>query len=211
MFEKQFTTEAEALAEITANKVESCATALRTRFQDAVDSGILDLNLAAEKAVVLHAHLDHGAGLAVPENFPFTLDAEAETHIVGEIMNINHDGRAEERADLTVDLFRRYRGWGVNLFFAGTVAFNQAQIQWEHDNPPPDLDEGEFFKLVELIPDEDIVTLIKSVYADERKAGKNVRNSAISAVQAAKFAAQLAALLGGSGPDISPLLGGLNL
>jgi hypothetical protein len=212
MFDKNFTTEAEALAEITAGKGHACATALTNRFQDAVDSGILDLNLAAEKAVLLHAHLDHGQGLDVPEDFPFTLDAEAESHIVGEIMSVNHDGRAEERADLTIDLYRKYRGWGVNIFFAGTAAFNQAQIEWEKTNPTPDIEEDYFFKLLEPIGDPDLLALIKGVYADERKDGKNVRDSAISAIQAARIAASLATLFGGgSGPDVGSLLGGLSL
>lgn len=209
MFDNKFTTEVEALAEITAGKVESCATALTERFHDAVDSGITDLNLAAEKAVVLHAHLDHGAGLDVPEEFPFTQDAEAEDQLAKTLLEVNPDGRAEERVDLTVGLFRRYREWGVNIFFAGTAAYSQAQLQWQKDNPPPDLDEGQFLAMIEAVPDEDIANLIRSVYDDERKMGKNVRNSAISAVQTARIAAQLGAMLGGKGLDLGGLIGGI--
>ena len=213
MFTKDFETEVEAIAEITAGKVESCATALRTRFEEAIDNGITDLNLAAEKAVVLHAHLDHGAGLDVPENFPFTLDAEVETHLTNEMMADNADGRAEERIDLTLDLYRKYRKWGVNVFFSGTAAYRQAQIQWEKMNPAPDLDEGDFFKMLEtdLLPNS-LRKLIHAIYDDERMAGKNVRDSAISAVGAARMAAQLSALLGkdADAPDLSGLIGGIS-
>ena len=211
MFTKVFETEVEAIAEITDGKMESCASALRTRFEEAIDTGLTDLNLAAEKSMVLHAHLDHGAGLEIPEDFPFTLDAEAETHIINQLMEINDDGRAEERVELTIPIFRRYREWGVNVFFSGTAAINQAQIQWEEDNPPPDLDEDEFFKL--LVTEnlhESVRELILKVYGDKRESGKNVRTSAIAAVSAARLAAQLASLLnGGDGNDLSKLVGKL--
>jgi len=210
-FEKIFETEVEAIAEITKNNVEACASALRTRFEEAIDGGITDLNLAAEKAMVLHAHLDHGAGLEIPEDFPFTLDAEAETHIINQLMEINDDGRAEERVELTVPIFRRYREWGVNIPFAGTAAINQAQIQWENDNPPPDLDEDKFFGMLENEALVDSVReLILKVYRDERERGKNVRTTAISAVTAARLAAQLADLLkGGNGSNLNKLIGKL--
>lgn len=214
MFNTKFTTEEEAINYIAGDKVESCASALRTRFQDAIDKdGITDLNLAAEKAVVLHAHLDHGAGLNVPENFPFTQDTEAETHLTTELMALNSDGRAEERVDLTIGLYRRYREWGVNIFFSGQAAVSQAELEWNKLNPPPDLDESKFFELVTLIPDTELIEIIKETYAVERKTGKSVRESASAAVQAARFAAAISALFKGSrpGPNLDNLTNNLGL
>jgi hypothetical protein len=215
MFDKIFTTEAEAIEAIAGDKVETCATALRTRFQDAVDSGITDLNLAAEKAVVLHAHLDHEAGLDVPEDFPFTLDDEAETHIISELLSLNQDDRAEERVDLTIPLYRRYREWGVNIFFSGTAAVSQAQREWDKQNPPPDLNEDEFLKVVDTQDfDDDLRALIHEVYTDERNAGKSVRAAALSALSTAEsalFVAQLTNLFKGKDkPDLGGFLGGIS-
>jgi hypothetical protein len=132
---KSFATKDEVLAYITQGKPEDCADRLESHFLQALGDG-LDHNTAGEKALLLHAHLDHGQGRGadVDPSFPYNSPEEVRIDFLETLMSQNFDNRAEERVDLVIETFDRYLKWGVNLYFASHAAWIWAAEKWTAEN-----------------------------------------------------------------------------
>ena len=135
MYFKPFTTKEEALAHISEGKPASCQDRLESHLLQGIGEG-LDHNQAAERALVLHAHLDHGEGLTynVDPDFPYTTADEIKNAFAEVLMPLNFDGRAEERIDLVVETLDRYVAWGVTLEYASNLAWIWAREKWTIEN-----------------------------------------------------------------------------
>lgn len=135
MYFKPFDTQEEVLAHITKGKPESCQDRLESHFMQALGEG-LDHNQAAERALLLHAHLDHGEGKTfhVDPDFPYTTTDEVKQAFAEVLMQLNFDGRAEERVDLVAETLDRYLSWGLALEYASNVAWAWASQKWTTEN-----------------------------------------------------------------------------
>jgi hypothetical protein len=172
MITKTFETEEQAIAYLTEDKDTSCTLDLTDRFLAARKEG-LSLHQSAEKAQLLHSHDLHGHGKDVPPDFPYDTDEKAEAHITDGLLQANDDGRAQERVDLTLSIYRRYRSWGVNIFYAGSCATATAEYEW-YTTPGNDMKEDDVYQQLSEITDEDLRKFATEVFEESRKEGLTV-------------------------------------
>lgn len=135
MYFKPFATKEKVLAHISAGKPASCQDRLESHFMQALGDG-LDHNQAGEKALLVHAHLDHGEGIDfnVATDFPFSTAEEIHQAYAEALMPLNQDGRAEERVDLVVETFNRFYSWGLSLAYAADIAWLYSAEKWTVEN-----------------------------------------------------------------------------
>ena len=134
MYFKPFATKEEAVDHILKGKPETCQDRLESHFLQALGDG-LDHNQAAERAVLLHAHKDHGQWVVDSDpDFPFTTGEEVKQQYIDMLMGSNFDGRAEERIDLVTETFDRYLSWGVTLEAAADAAWIWSANKWTVEN-----------------------------------------------------------------------------
>lgn len=111
----------DAIAHLIDGKPDECRQKLIGYYHEGRGLG-LDFNDAFDRASMLHHHVDHEFGMTPPEGFEVDNDPFAEAVLAEALDNNNVPQMKEE----TILLYRKYREWGMTIYYAGQSAISRA-------------------------------------------------------------------------------------
>jgi hypothetical protein len=197
----KFDTETTTLNALTRRKRPDCVSALTELFHSARKEG-LGLREAYWYAETTHFLRDHEGHLHGPELDFEQTDEAARQVIINELMARNSDGLAEDRVDLAITWYERFRSWGAGVALAFSNAAKAGQEEWESTHDLPESDAVK--KIHEAASGNDPATveireLLLKIFYGARRAGETVYASLDIARQEAEELLMLRALLAGTG------------
>jgi hypothetical protein len=186
VIDKVLTTDDEAIEYLTAGRADDCILKLTNHFLDAREEG-MTVQHAAEKAQAAHDYYDHGAESHIPAEWPYSTDEEIED-ILAKPANAD-----QEYAALAIDIFRRFRSYGFNLFFSAMKTLETVEWEWyqvpEH-NESIDVVRG----IIREIEDTTVRAIVETTFENEINRGTGVHFAGKAAEKAGTEAMQIADL-----------------
>jgi hypothetical protein len=196
MIDKVLTTDDEAIQFLTEGRADHCIVNLTNRFYAARQEG-LTVQHAAEKAQAAHDYYDHNAGSVVPPDWSYQTDEELEA-ILEKPANEN-----PEYAALAIDIFRRFRSYGFNIFFATMKTMET--VEWEWYQVPEHNEKAETVRAsIDLIEDAHVRAIVEATFENELSRGTPVHFAGKAAEEAGNQAMQIADLFSFLGQRSQP-------